>query len=101
MIRLKRQLVPVNGVDFDAIESFVTDTHIGIYDFEQGEFVMIPKSERQLSIVRLGSPDDLEALDANVYGECGEHIVAVSTQSEYRLALMDQEVETDREGAVA
>lgn len=91
MIKLKRVLAPVNGVDFNDICSFTTETCIGIYDHGREEWLLIEREAAQFDSCYLGCPGTLEELDDAVYAIIGEHIEGVSTSSTYSFALGGEE----------
>lgn len=87
MVELRRELVPVDGTDFDSICSFETDQHIGIWDFQGEEFILLAKEYTELYISRIPDYRSFEELDDFVYKECGEHITGVSVEAGYSFTL--------------
>lgn len=91
MSKVKRMLAPVQGISFDEICAFTTETWVGLYDYSRDEWVVFPKEDVQFSSLYLGNPDTLDELDDKVFSETDEHIEAVSRNSNYTFILKDAE----------
>lgn len=89
MIRLVRSLALENGQDFEEVCSFITEDYIGIYDHNSDRFVVMAKSDCAFSLTVLPRCNSLDELDDTVYEECGEHIVGVSCESNYKMIVED------------
>ena len=89
MIRLVRSLALENGQDFEEVCSFVTDDFIGLYDHNSDCFVMMAKSDCAFNLTALPHCNSLDELDDAVYEECGEHIIGVSCDSNYKIIVED------------
>lgn len=89
MIKVARALKTEKELDFCKICSFLTEHYVGIYDNNQSEFVLMRKNDDGLFIYRLGCHNNLDDLDAAVFDETDEHIICVSEDSGYIIALKD------------
>ena len=89
MIRLVRSLALENGQDFEEVYSFVTDDFIGLYDNNSDRFVFMAKSDCAFNLTVLPRCNSLDELDDVVYEECGEHIIGVSCDSNYKIIVED------------
>lgn len=91
MIEVKRVLAPVNGVDFNDICSFTTETCIGIYDHTCEKWLLVDRESIEFSSIYIKNTDTLEELDDAVYDAIEERIEGVSTSSAYSFALRGEE----------
>ena len=87
MAKLVRMLAPDNGMDFDDICAFKTEELIGLYDYEQDEFVLICSESDELHIFSLDRCKSLQELYEQVLNRFGEHITDVFGRSKYRIVL--------------
>lgn len=92
MIKLKRLLVPENGMDFDDVCSARTANYIILWNHMTDCFVIIDEMASQFECGSLPHCRTFDELDAEVYKVCGEHIEAVSDKSKYKLTLIETEV---------
>ena len=83
--------IAADGLGFDDICSFKTDSFIGIWCHNHERFVLMQDSNIQYSMCVLPSCDDLKQLDDEVYSICGEHIKEVFESSTYEFVLDTRE----------
>ena len=97
MVGLIRVLSPVNGLEFEEICSFETETKdfIGIWNHVSNSFVLVARSDSEFHLTTLPVCNDLDQLDKAVYDVCQEHIVGVSTSSSYEIIIEDNDEEYD------
>lgn len=87
MVGIIRSLKPENGMEFEDICSFETNSFIGIWDYSYDEWVLIAKENDHFDSSRIDPVSDLDALDDEVYSICGEHIEGVSKHNAYKITL--------------
>ena len=87
MISIIRTLVPENGMEFEEICSFETNSFIGIWDHSYDEWILIAKEEAHFESSRIGYVSNLDELDEEVHSTCGEHIEGVSCHNAYKIIL--------------
>ena len=91
MVKLIRVFAPENGMHFDEICSFETMNYIGIWNHAEDKFALVAKSDLEFNLIHLPICDDLDELDGRVYAECDEHIISVSYNSTYEIALKEDD----------
>lgn len=89
MIKLIRTLTPENGMKFDDICSFETETCIGIYNHATDRFVIMNQSDLGLDLTTLPYCATLGELDDAVYEARQEHIIGVSKSSNYEFIIKE------------
>lgn len=90
MVGLIRSLSAENGMDFDEITAFETESYYGMYDHFNNEWVLIAKEDVEFSAARIDYVETLDELDDMVCNTtCGEHIIGVSNKSKYKLTLLE------------
>lgn len=87
MIELKRQLCPVQSLDFEDMVSFRTESYVGMYEYGIEQYVIFPIADCQLDVGYLGTPKNYDELDDEVYEMVGEHITHVSGDCHYHFVL--------------
>ena len=85
-VSVVRTLHAENGMDFDDVQFFKTESYVGIFDNESGEkFFVFPLHDRVIGAIVLDVPNTLEELDQAVYEAVEEHIESVSQYGEFYL----------------
>lgn len=87
MIELKRQLCPVQPLEYTELVSFRTKNYIGMYEYDSNQYVLIPVADSQLEMSYLGDPGSYDKLDEIVFETVGEHITHVSDDGHYHFVL--------------
>lgn len=87
MIELKRQLSPVQPLEYAELVSFRTESYIGMYECGSNQYVLIPAADCQFEMGYLGDPGSYDKLDEAVYDAVGEHITHVSNDGHYHFVL--------------
>ena len=87
MAKLITTIVVENGMDFDEICSFETETCVGIYSHNHNTFIVMEKSSCEFHPCILPVCRDLEELDNEVYKVTDEHILEVYDTSDYIFVL--------------
>ena len=87
MIKLIRTLSPENGMNFEDIMSFQTTNYVGIWNHESESFVLMAEQDNYFCVFELHNCNNLDELDNEVYKMCEEHIIGVSSESNYRILL--------------
>jgi len=85
MVEVKRLLIPVNGMGFDKVRSFRTESYCGVLEATTNQFILFLCDRHYFVTMPLGSGDDigsLEELDQAVFQFTGEHITGVSGGNE-------------------
>ena len=93
MIKLVRTLTPENGMDFEDILSFETENYIGIWNYGEDRYVLIPRDsdyDPEFYLHTLDECNNLDELDNAVFKICDEHIIGVSENGAYRIVLKEE-----------
>lgn len=96
MAKVKRELVVENGMHFDEILAFKTESCVGIWDQNNGEFVVMRAGELTLDAfetVRIEHKNcrTLQSLDDIVYEEVNEHIEEVFDEGHWSFEFVPKE----------
>ena len=89
MVKLKRMLVPENGIDFDDVCSARTDNYIILWNHISDSFMLIEDTASSFECYELPPCNNFDELDDAVHDICGEHIEEVSRESKYKLTLVE------------
>lgn len=87
MTELKRQLCPVQPLEYAELVSFRTESYIGMYEYDSHQYILFPVADCQLELCYLGDPGSYDKLDEAVYNAVGEHITHVSDDGHYHFVL--------------
>lgn len=87
MAKVIRTFAADNGMVFDDVCSFKTESHIGLYDGCSSQFVLIPMADSYLNITPLGNPGTLSDLCDAVKEVCDEDVLEVFDRSDYVIRL--------------
>lgn len=87
MAKVIKTIAPENGMDFDDIVAFKTESYIGIFDNAKGDFMLIRQFGAYFEPCYIKYVDNLGKLDDAVFEECEEHITDVFDRSDYSLTL--------------
>lgn len=93
MTKVKREIAPVNGMDFMDVMSFTTENYIGIWDERSTCFMLIQKTKKGFCPDLVDTQNvcrTLQELDDEVYSICEEHILTVSDKSTYIFSVIDE-----------
>lgn len=74
-----------DGVDFEDVCYFRTESFVGIYNIDIENFIVIPRHAPITEVIVIDMADTLEELDKEVYDVLGEHIEDVADEAEFRL----------------
>lgn len=91
MQKVVKKLTSENNLDFDKIYSFETESYIGIFNYNNCNYVMFEKSGREFRMYELLNCKDLDELDMKTYKTVGEHIIGVSNSSKYTFKIHEEE----------
>lgn len=89
MVKLKRMLIPENGMNFDDVCSAQTESYIVIWNYISDCFVVLDKNAHHFECVELPSCQTFDELNEAVYKACGEYLEEVSDKSKYEFKLVE------------
>lgn len=88
MAKVIRALTNEDGIELDEIIFFETENYIGIWNYSNGEFMVVDKEDREFSPYNISNFDSLQELDDEVYNKTEEHIIEVfDHRCTYNLSL--------------
>lgn len=86
MKKIVKTLAVEDGMDFYDIQSFETESYIGIWHNDE-RFLLIMPSDIEFNTEEIPECNNLDELDDAVYDACGEHILGVSSSGSYTFKL--------------
>ena len=87
MIELVQTLAPKEPLDIGEVISFLTATYVGIWDYQHSQFILMPDEDEVLYLHFVPPCSTYAELDKRVFEEIEEHILSVSSESDYRITL--------------
>lgn len=87
MAKVITTIAAENGMDFESILSFKTDSYIGIWDDRSNCFLVVAESDLLFAPIYLEPCESLQELDDMVFEECDEHILYVFDSGAYKFSL--------------
>ena len=91
MSKVIRILGNEDGFDFGNICSFITESYIGLWDYNEGCYFLVSKEDIKFCPIHLSeSISSLDELDDAVYDKCDEHIEEVFDHCNYKIQLLDE-----------
>lgn len=80
-----------DGVDFEDVCYFRTESFVGIYNGDTDNYIVLPRHDPIMEVIVIDQADTLEELDQKVYDELDEHIEDVADYAEFRLQEEDRQ----------
>lgn len=87
MAKVITTLAAEDGLNFNYICSFKTESCIGIWNYANDNFMLVNKSDIKFRPYFIPNCKNLEELDKKVYDACDEHITEVFKDSGYTFTL--------------
>ena len=89
MVRIIRSLAAEDGTRFDDIQSFVTESFVGVWNGVSESFLLMSASADYFEAFKIPFCKSYEELDSAVMKICGEHVLAVSESGRCLVKLED------------
>lgn len=79
-----------DGMRYDDISSFETESYIGIWNHAQNEYLLFSNIDSELYAYSIPYQDCFEELDSVVYNTVDEHIIRVSKCGKCSITLCEE-----------